>query len=124
MPRQSEDLQAAHRIRDAGIAQRAENGETYADIARTLDMEVGAVGMALTRHRRRGGEVTPAETVKDRTGRTKRKRALDNDGTTYHARGQILVEDEPQFNAMVDRAKPAVEKALKGESDERDGDER
>ena len=50
------------------------------------------------------------------TKRVRRKRALDADATTYHARGQILVADEPAFNAMVDRAKPAVYRALKGES--------
>ena len=50
------------------------------------------------------------------TKRVQRKRALDADATTYHARGQILVEEQAEFDAMVDRAKPAVDRALKGES--------
>ena len=58
------------------------------------------------------------------TKRVRRKRALDADATTYHAKGQILVEDKPAFNVLLDRAKPAVDRALKGESDERDGEER
>ena len=57
------------------------------------------------------------------TKRVRRKRALDADATTYHAKGQILVGEEAAFNAMVERAKPAVDRALKGESDERDGDD-
>ena len=116
MPRQSEDVAAAHLIRDAGIARRAENGETYGEIAKRMGMTEGGVGMALTRHRRRGGKVTPAEVGKGRVDRSKRKRALDADATTYHARGQILVEEQAEFDAMVDRAKPAVDRALKGES--------
>lgn len=121
MPRQSKDVAAAHWIRDAGIAHRAEKGETHSDIAKAMGMTVAAVGVALSRHKKKGRKATPAEVIKKRLDRAQRKRALDADGTTYHARGQILKADERKFNAMVDRAKPAVDRVLKGESDERDG---
>ena len=54
------------------------------------------------------------------TERVRRKRALDKAGIK-HVKGYIRDSSMDEFNAMVDRDKPAVDRALKGESDERDG---
>jgi len=51
--------------------------------------------------------------TKTSTERSRKKRLLDAAGIV-HAKGDILGSDHEAFEAMVKRAKPAVERAEKG----------
>ena len=89
------------------------DGVSIADVSVGLGLSYKVVEGVERRHRL-GPAVPDAEglSVSDR-GR--KKRALDGAGIK-HAKGYILGSSEAEFNAMVDRAKPAVYRALKGES--------
>lgn len=97
MTRHNKEAAQAYKIRTETIALHVEAGKTHPQIGELMGMTPSAVAMSETR----------------------RKRALKGTPVTAVS-GRILEAERAEFIAMTERAKPAI-KALRGESDERDG---
>lgn len=115
MTKHDTERSRTYEARNKRIMELVDEGETHKAIGKAMGMDPIAVKSVLRRQR----HPIPFVSVRDddSTLRSRKKRALDNDKQTYHAKGHILKMDKPAFDAMTERALPVVQRATKGETE-------
>jgi len=83
---------AATRERNKTLSKMADKGMTHPEISEVMELTLATVRMSISRHRR-----------------------SINDAGIVHMSGLMFEADRPEFDALVAKAAPTVDKVTKGE---------